>query len=261
MGRPAHDLSLLEDATRCLLDSVRPLQEEDLRRPSLLEGWSVAHVLTHLARNADSHVRRLEAASRSEMVPQYEGGRAARDAAIEEGARRPAVEILSDLEAACARLDEVLSSLPERVWDAALVEREHLPAPASTLPLARLMEVEVHHVDLAFGYRPPDWPQAFVDRALPEVVERLGRRFSGTGGAEVSWHLHRSDGPGEWTVRRSPQGTTVVSGHSRGDAALRGPGWALLAWMLGRYPATTLGLELLGDAELAASLPEVFPYG
>ena len=30
-----------------------------------LEGWTVGHVLTHLARNADSHVRMLEAAARS----------------------------------------------------------------------------------------------------------------------------------------------------------------------------------------------------
>jgi len=34
-----------------------------MRRPSRLPSWTVGHVLTHLARNADSVVRRLEALS------------------------------------------------------------------------------------------------------------------------------------------------------------------------------------------------------
>lgn len=261
MSRPTADLALVQGATRRLLDDVAGLTEGDLRRPSLLEGWEVAHVLTHLARNADSHVRRLEAARRGEAVPPYEGGRAARDAAIAEGARRPARDVLFDLRAACERLEGVLSSLPEPVWDGAVLDGDQRLARASTLPFARAVEVEVHHVDLDLGYEPPDWPQAFVDRALPETLERLARRFAATGGGASSWHLHRTDGPGEWTVSRSPEGTTVSTGHVRADAAARGPGWALLAWMLGRFSAAALGLELHGDTELAAALPATFPYG
>ena len=55
--------------------------------PSLLPEWTRGHVLTHIARNADSFVRVLEAARRGEVVTQYEGGVAGRNADIEAGAR------------------------------------------------------------------------------------------------------------------------------------------------------------------------------
>ena len=55
--------------------------DTDARRPSLLPGWSVGHVLTHLARNADSHVRMLEAAAVGEVADQYPGGNERRAAA------------------------------------------------------------------------------------------------------------------------------------------------------------------------------------
>ncbi len=45
-----------------LLDTVDGLDEAGVRAPSLLAGWTVGHVLTHLARNADSHTRMLGAA-------------------------------------------------------------------------------------------------------------------------------------------------------------------------------------------------------
>ncbi|MET0910545.1 MAG: maleylpyruvate isomerase N-terminal domain-containing protein, partial [Ilumatobacteraceae bacterium] len=46
----------------------------DAELPSLLPGWTRGHVLTHIARNADSFVRLLEAAGRGEVVTQYAGG-------------------------------------------------------------------------------------------------------------------------------------------------------------------------------------------
>ena len=35
-----------------LVDRIRRLTADEIRRPSLLTGWTVGHVLTHLARNA-----------------------------------------------------------------------------------------------------------------------------------------------------------------------------------------------------------------
>ena len=44
----------LDLATQRLLDAARVLPESELRAPSLLPGWSRAHVLAHVARNADA---------------------------------------------------------------------------------------------------------------------------------------------------------------------------------------------------------------
>ena len=73
--------------------------------PSLLPGWSVGHVLTHLARNADSHLRMLAG------EPQYPGGAEQREADIAVGAGRPWAELLADLRAAHERLDAAWSAV------------------------------------------------------------------------------------------------------------------------------------------------------
>ncbi len=52
--------------------------------------WTVGHVLTHLARNAESHVRMLEGATMGEALEQYAGGYDQRAADIEAGADRSA---------------------------------------------------------------------------------------------------------------------------------------------------------------------------
>jgi alkanesulfonate monooxygenase SsuD/methylene tetrahydromethanopterin reductase-like flavin-dependent oxidoreductase (luciferase family) len=40
----------IDQATQRLLDEARTIPEDDLREPSLLPGWTRAHVLAHLAR-------------------------------------------------------------------------------------------------------------------------------------------------------------------------------------------------------------------
>ena len=261
MARPDDTIVMLPASTARLLATAAGLPPDDVRAASLLPGWTVGHVLTHLARNADSHVRRLDAAARGEVVPQYAGGRAGRDADIEAGARRPPAEIVADLRTACDSLADFLATVPDDVWDRAVVEREHFTAPAHTLPFTRLLEVEVHHADLGQGYGPADWPPPFVDGALVSALDRIERRRDNVTGPPASWHLHRTDGDGEWLIRRDPSGSTVTAEHVKADCAIRGPGRGLLAWLLGRAGADEAGLDVLGDEALAAQLPSLYAYG
>src|ERR1700761_1974791 len=66
------DLAALSEetdlATQRLLDDARILDEDDLRAPSRLPGWSRAHVLAHLARRAAA-LRHLLAGSRGGAGP------------------------------------------------------------------------------------------------------------------------------------------------------------------------------------------------
>ena len=43
-----------------LLAGLEDLTDDQARRDSLLPGWTVGHVLTHLARNAEAFTRLLE---------------------------------------------------------------------------------------------------------------------------------------------------------------------------------------------------------
>jgi maleylpyruvate isomerase len=176
-------MAVHEDIAACaasharLLAAVEGLSDADVRAPSLLPAWSVGHVLTHLARNADSVVRRLVAAVERRQVTQYEGGAEGRAADIEAGAGRPAEQLLADLVDACGAVDALLPVVGDEVW-----EREVLAGngpktvPASRLVYARWREVEIHHVDLGRGYAPSDWPPELVQRMLPELLETLPGR-------------------------------------------------------------------------------------
>ena len=57
-----------------LLQSLDSLTDDQCREPSALPGWTRGHVLSHLARNAESHVHVLQCAARGEVGEQYVGG-------------------------------------------------------------------------------------------------------------------------------------------------------------------------------------------
>ena len=72
---PAAAIELCRAAHVRLVARVEHITDEQVRSPSRLPGWTVAQVLTHLARNADGHVRRLEGALRGEDVRATPAGR------------------------------------------------------------------------------------------------------------------------------------------------------------------------------------------
>ena len=72
-----------------------------------------------------------------------------------------------------------------------------------------------------------------------------------------SLHLHRSDGPGEWTlVSDGHGGVAVTHEHGKGDAAVRGPSSALMLWLWGR---PTNDVQVFGDETVAAAWRALAP--
>jgi maleylpyruvate isomerase len=190
---PREDIQAVADSHARLIAAVRDLTDEYLRRPSRLPDWSVGHVLTHLARNADSVVRRLAAATEGHLVTQYEGGAEGRAADIDTGSGRPSEELLADLEKACTDLDEQLSGVPEEVWSGEVMAGSGATIPAPRVVYARWREVEIHHVDLGLDYEPGDWPTALVERMLPELLETLPERSNHA--LLLAWAVGRAEAP------------------------------------------------------------------
>ena len=134
------------------------LSDEDVRRPSLLEGWTVGHVLSHLARNADSHTGMVRGARRGEMTPQYPGGPEERARSIEAGFGRPAAIIAEDVRASGRRLEESWASTDVETWASGLGLRRGGPTSLGDLVFFRWQEVEVHTADLGLADRGgPTW--------------------------------------------------------------------------------------------------------
>lgn len=215
-------------------------------------------MLTHVARNADGMRRMADGAARGEVVDQYVGGVEGRAAAIEAGARRPAAELVADLERSATALAAAWDAMPAGAWDN-VIRPLRGEALAHEGPGFRVFEVEVHHVDLGCGYEPADWPAGFVELGLERVV-RVLRGHTSTIGPPATWRLVRTDGGGEVTVRRDLHGTTVALGplSDHADAVVRATGCELLAWLLGRGDGPPGEVE--GDTALAAELPARYPW-
>ncbi|MBV8161133.1 MAG: maleylpyruvate isomerase N-terminal domain-containing protein [Acidimicrobiia bacterium] len=173
MPTPTREIGCVADAHRRLLSVVDAMTDADMRRASLLPGWTVGHVLTHVARNADSHVRRTEAARRGEMADQYNGGYAGREAEIDTGAGRSAVEIVHDVRQTAHAVDEVWLTLPGEAWAGRTRDVSGRERPLFELPSRRWQEIEVHMVDLGAGVSHRDWPEEFVLQWLPRTRERM----------------------------------------------------------------------------------------
>lgn len=167
------------------------LDDAGARRPSRLPGWSVGHVLTHLARNADSVVWRLEGAARGELRDQYPGGVEQRREEIEAGADRPANELVADVRASSAAVARVMAELPEEAWGAPSRTSRGVVEPSRDAVFSRWREVAVHHGDLGLGA--VTLPPALVDAWLARELPQLGKRCDP---AELlAWVIGRGEAP------------------------------------------------------------------
>lgn len=120
------------------------------------------------------------------------------------------------------------------------------------------LETVLHAWDVAQAARPgaadtidPEVAADGLDEHLSVLVPRSLRQNPGDWSGET-FHLHRSDGEGEWLVRLGPEGAVAVERrHGKGDVALRASAEALWLWATNRAPLDALGIECFGDGSLA----------
>jgi maleylpyruvate isomerase len=178
-------------AHAALLADLCDLPDRVVREPSLLPGWSVGHLLTHLARNADSVVWRLEGAALGELRDQYPGGLDQRTRDIETGAGRLAPELVRDVRRTAEAVERVMAELPAAAWDAPSRTSRGIVESSRDAVLSRWREVVVHHGDL--GLAPVPFPPALVDAWLPRELPQLAERTDPA--LLLAWVIGRGDAP------------------------------------------------------------------
>ena len=194
------------DVAGCALAHQRLLADLDHRcetaranpsAASLLPDWSIGHVLSHLARNADGFRTMIEGASKREIRPMYESAHA-RNGGIEAGASRSLPELVIDLRRSVWALESAWAGLDAEGWAGSGLTRSG-KVPVTEFAWRRWREVEIHHGDLGLGFGPADWSPDYVRFDFP-------RRLA------------------EWTS----------GGKTLPSEVLAGKPWQPVAWMFGR---------------------------
>jgi maleylpyruvate isomerase len=164
--KPTADLAAVDDAFELFLGATAGLTDDDVRAPSLLPGWTRAHVLCHVARSGEADARTVEGAIRGQILEKYPGGEEVRTREIEAGVPRGAGELRADLVATQAELTAAWARVEDGMWDRETRTPAGPRSVAGTVH-ARRREILVHLVDLDIGVGadalPADYVSADVD--------------------------------------------------------------------------------------------------
>lgn len=222
-----------------LLESASALSDDQMREPSLLPGWSRGHVLTHVARSGDGLANLLSWAETGIETPQYPSVEA-RAAGIEAGAGRSADELAADLASSAKAFVARARALPEQAWLTQVRAFRGPAHPAWFVLNRRLFEIEVHHADLGWAYRPSNWPDWFVSAELYRVTGAYAQNSDCPSAV-----LNDADSGRQYFLRASDASATAITGA----------GYALLAWLIGRESDDELSVDPAGP------LPDIPSYG
>jgi maleylpyruvate isomerase len=253
-------LDTVDRATQQLSASLAGVSVADLVEPSLLDGWSRAHVVAHLANVADAMVGMTRDAMADRPTRMYPGGREQRNADIEAAARTAPKQLLEHFERSAAELASVWRELPRDAWGTAVNEDEFGAMQLGRLVAWRLTEVEVHHADLAIGFGPRGWSPEFARGCLPlriASLARLRRRSDADRIVEGAWLLVCDDLDTRWRVETHGADVEIEVTNARAGTVVRGTAHDLMAFLLGRQGPAMLAVA--GDATRALEFKQAFP--
>ena len=227
------DLTGLDASAQALNRTVDSLSPAELAEPSLLPGWSRAHVVAHLAMNGFALAGVLDAIGRGRPVAMYESDEQ-RDSEIAELAQVEPSELRDRLLAATTAFADAVEAMQDERWDGAFNRLPGGPTwPAVTIVPTRRREVEIHHADLGTSYTRADWPEDFAAELLDVAT------------------VDQADA-GPFQVRATDLGRDWAVGGDGGPTVM-GTGADLGWWLTGRGD----GAELLHDAD---RLPPLGPW-
>jgi maleylpyruvate isomerase len=213
----AQSLAWAADGAAHLRGMMLRMGDDAFAARSALPDWTRAHVLTHVARNADALGNLIQWARTGTPTPAY-ASREQRDADIATGAKRAPAEIRADVLASSDRLAAVVRDTPAQAWSATVQSPKGEPIPAADILWWRAREVWIHAVDLDAGASFADLPRPMLHELLTDAAETFAAR---------------PDFP-RLLLRPSDESRTWAVGEGEGAIEVRGPVAELAAWLLGR---------------------------
>ncbi len=198
---------------------LNELADEEFDGPSLLPGWSRAHVAAHVGLNARAITHLTEWAATGIETPMYSTP-TEREDDIEFAATLP-IQAIRNLSAhAAVHLNVEWRDLSENAWMHTIRTAQGRVMPVSETVWMRTREVWVHAVDLNNGGSVSQFPPELIDLLLADVI--------------AVWRRKRN--AGEWNIALEPtdRAETYVLDPDRPPANVRGTAADLVAWAIGR---------------------------
>ncbi|WP_166876157.1 maleylpyruvate isomerase family mycothiol-dependent enzyme [Salinibacterium sp. ZJ450] len=217
----AADLLLARRGQAYFSRKLNELSDAEFAEPSLLPGWSRAHVIAHVGYNARAITRLVEWAYTGVETPMYTST-AQRGEEIEFGATLPPIALRNLSAHAAVHLNVEWRDLPEDKWSATVRTAQGRLVPASETVWMRTREVWMHAIDLDNGGKFEQLPAEFVDRLLRDIVGTWSKRAE-TDDSIPPVHLvtHLGD-------------VIAVAGAAGDPVAVHGTAVDLLRWATGR---------------------------
>ena len=223
------DLSRLGRETDMFLATVESLADDELRVPSLCEGWSRADVIAHVASSGRALVKLIDWATSGEERPLY-ASREARSMEIAALAALPREELIGELRESARNFAEQAQRLSGELA-ATEVQVSGKPVPATSIVALRIAEVVVHHHDLNTAWTVEEADPDSLLNALEAVVRSL--RAKGAPGMTLVTEERDEWVIGDGGLRVESDREGLLQWLSRGDAEhvdLDGPAPALPSW-------------------------------
>ena len=212
------------EATQSLLGDTIAITDEQWRQPTALPGWTRAHIAAHLARQADGLRHIMDQLRDNRPTSLYRDATAYRDD-IERGSEQTALGLQTDLDTSAGRLHARFAELLELPCDRPVQLSPRLTVRLDHLPITRLNEVVLHHIDLDVGFT-----FAGIEPDVAAWLLEFNAALIGRDSAYPAIRLVPDSGA-----------TALIGGPGR-PHVVQGPDNRLLGWLTGR-----LGPEGIAD--------------
>jgi maleylpyruvate isomerase len=218
----------MASGTQYFDNAVNELDDASFAAPTALAGWTGAHVISHVASNADALGNLLRWARTGIETPMYASADQ-RQREIDSGAAEPPSRLRDRLRVAHERLAGAMDALPRHAWHSPVRTAQGRTVPASETVWMRTREVWVHADDLrpgAAGVVPDEIVAALLADALATISHRdpAFRVSLSDTSSTATWHVgDRSggadiDGTANALLRYVLRGETYgLSGTATGD--------------------------------------------
>lgn len=163
----------VDEGTSLCRKALGDLDDTTLRMPSALDGWSRAHVVAHLAANADA-VGNLVTWARTGVETTMYSSPQQRFEDIKAGSARSLADLRDWFDRSADRLAAAMDGLTADQWDAEVRTAQGRLVPASETPWMRSREVMVHAIDLDLGIRFDDLPSDFLEALQADIRAKRG---------------------------------------------------------------------------------------